>query len=128
MALLLVGGCVTLMGMIHSLGKVTDFIIYPAGIYFFYLYNREVSLSFSKKLFAFFSACLVGGFSKLYATMFDYTLHPSGNALAFSLEALGVQILFLAAADVFLYLPLTRYIGWMITNFHEEEIWKRVWC
>ncbi len=127
-ALLVMVSCVVLAGSIYSLGDVTDFIIYPAGIYFLYLYNREVRLSFSKKLFAFLSACLVGGFSKLYATMFDYTMHPSGNALAFSYEALGVQVLFLVAADVILYLPLTRYMGWVMENFHEEAVWKRGWC
>lgn len=127
-ALLVMVSCVVLVGSIYSLGDVTDFIIYPAGIYFLYLYNREVRLSFSKKLFAFLSACLVGGFSKLYATMFDYTMHPSGNALAFSYEALGVQVLFLVVADVILYLPLTRYMGWVMENFHEEAVWKRVWC
>lgn len=126
LAVLAVSGCVALMGTIHSLGKVTDFILYPAGIYFLYLYHREVSLPFSKKLFAFISACLVGGFSKLYATMFDYTRHPSGNALDFSPEALGVQILFLAVADLILYLPLTRAMGWVMANFHEEEVWKKV--
>lgn len=128
LALLCVAFCVVSVGHIHSLGKVTDFILYPAGIYFFYLYHREVRLSFSKKLFAFLTACLVGGFSRLYATMFDYTLHPSGNSLDFSYEALGVQILFLAAADVILYLPLTRYMGWVMSNFHEETVWKRIWC
>lgn len=127
-ALLIMVFCVTLAGNIHSLGAVTDFVMYPAGIYFFYLYNREIKLPFSKKLFAFITACLVGGFSKLYATMFDYTLHPSGNSLDFSYEALGVQVLFLAAADVILYLPFTRYMGWVMANFHEEAVWKKVWC
>lgn len=129
LALLSVALCVILVStFICSLGGVTDLIIYPAGIYFFYLYDREVRLSFSKKLFAFLSACLVGGFSKLYATLLDYTLYPSGNSLDFSLEALGTQILFLVAADVILYLPFTRHMGWVMENFHEEGIWKRVCC
>ncbi|MCI8783646.1 MAG: sensor histidine kinase [Dorea sp.] len=127
-AILVMVFCVALAGNIHSLGRVTDFVLYPAGIYFLYLYNREVKLPFSKKLFAFITACLVGGFSKLYATMFDYTLHQEGNSLAFSYEALGVQFLFLAAADVILYLPLSRYMGWVMENFHEEAVWKKVWC
>lgn len=119
--------CVVLVGMFgSSLGDNTDIILYPAGIYFFYLYNREVRLSFSKKLFVFLTACLTGGFSKLYATLFDYTMHPSGNAFSLSLEGLGVQLLFLALADVILYLPLARYMGWVISNFHEEEVWKRI--
>ena len=46
LAVLAVSGCVALMGTIHSLGKVTDFILYQAGIYFLYLYHREVSLPF----------------------------------------------------------------------------------
>lgn len=119
--------CVVLVGIFNcSLGDDTDFIIYPAGIYFFYLYHREVRLSFSKKLFVFLSACLVGGFSLLYATLFDYTLYPSGNALELSLEGLGVQLLFVVAADVILYVPLTRYMGWVISNFHEETVWRKI--
>lgn len=121
--------CVVLVGVfIVPLGDNTDYILYPAGLYFLYLYSREVRLSFSKKLFVFLSACLAGGFSKLYATLVDYNLHPAGNALSLSIEGLGVQVLFLAAADVVLYLPLTRHMGWVMENFHEEEIWKRACC
>lgn len=127
LAIMSVVFCVVLIGIFNrSLGNDTDFITYPAGIYFFYLYHREVRLPFSKKLFVFLSACLVGGFSLLYAVLFDYTLNPSGNALELSLEGLGVQLLFVVAADVILYVPLSRYMGWMISNFHEETVWRKI--
>lgn len=92
------------------------------------MYGSTIYSLFPRINFGRRAACLVGGFSKLYATMFDYTLHPSGNSLDFSYEALGVQVLFLAAADVILYLPFTRYMGWVMANFHEEAVWKKVWC
>ncbi len=104
----------------------TNFVLMFIGVYSFYLYHKEIKIAFAKKVFVFLTACLVGGFSLLFATIADYTLHPTGNSGDFSLEALLVQVLFLLAADVLLYLPFSRYMGWAIANFHEEAIWKRV--
>lgn len=118
---------VALVGyFVFPLPNDINWIIGIIGIYSFYFYNKEVRLSFAKKLFVFLSACLVGGFSMVYATVADYILHPEGNFLNFSTEAVIVQLLFLAAADMALYLPLSKYMGWVIANFHEEAVWKRV--
>jgi len=112
---------------IIPLPSQTDYVLVPVGIYCFYLYNREVKILFTKKLFVFLTACVVGGYSFLFATVADYTIHPTSNYLNFSTEALTVQILILAAADVVLCWPLSKYLGWVISNLHEEAIWKRVW-
>ncbi len=111
---------------IISLPEETNIILFLIGIYSFYLYNEEVELTFSKKLFVFLTACLVGGFSLLIAAIADYTMHPASHYLNFSMEALRVQFLFLAASDIVLYLPLSRDMGWVVENFHEESIWNKV--
>lgn len=109
------------------LPRQINYVLIPVGIYCFYLYNSEVKLLFTKKLFVFLTTCVVGGFSFLFATLADYTMHPTSNYLNFSTEALAVQLIFLAAADVILYLPFSRHLGWVISNLHEEAIWKWVW-
>ncbi len=111
---------------VFPLPEQTNWVLAFVGISFFYFFHKEVRVSFAKKLFVFLSVCLVGGFSLLYATVADYTLHPSGNFLDFSTEAVIVQLLFLLAVDMVFYLPFSRYLGWMIANFHEEAIWRRV--
>lgn len=119
--LLIIVGC-----LIIPLPKETNLVMCFVGVYSFYLYNKEVRVSFAKKLFMFLTACMVGGFSRLYATIVDYTLYPASNYLNYSKEAIVVQLLFLAAADIILYLPFTKHLGWVIENFHEEEVWKRI--
>lgn len=129
-SLALIMAAVTVMFVgyfIVPIPRETNIVLFMIAAYAFYLYNREVDLSFSKKLFVFLTSCLVGGFSMLFATMVDYTLYPSGSYLEFSLEALGVQLMFLVLADIILYLPLSRNMGWVVANFQEESIWKRVW-
>lgn len=90
----------------------------------FYFYQREIRLPVSKKLFVFLTAGLVCSFSLLFATIADYSLYPTGNYMDFSGEALAVQLLFLLAADVVLYIPFTKYLGWIIDNYHEEAVWR----
>lgn len=117
---------VTLSGyFIGSLPEETNIVLFLISIYAFYLYSKEVELPFSKKMFVFLTACQVGGFSLLFALVADYTMHPASNYLNFSMDALKVQLIFLAAADIVLYFPLSKYMGWVIENFHEESIWKR---
>lgn len=111
---------------IVALPEETNIILFLIGIYSFYLYNKEVELAFSKNLFVFLTACLVGGFSLLIATVADYTMHPASHYLNFSMEALKVQLLFLVVADIVLYLPFSRDMGWVVSNFHEESIWNKV--
>lgn len=62
----------------------------------------------------------------MIAAVADYTMHPASHYLNFSMEALKVQLLFLAAADIVLYLPLSREMGWVVANFHEKSIWNKV--
>lgn len=126
LALLAAAAAVTLVGyFIIPLPSETNIVLFFICIYTFYLYNKEVELSFFKKLFVILTSCLVGGFSLLFATVADYIMHPNGHYLDFSLEALGIQLMFLVAADVVLYLPLSKNMRWVIENFQEESVWKR---
>ncbi len=110
--------------MIFPVVPRTNMVTGCCGVLFFCCYSKEVRLPFCKKLFVFLTACLVGSFSLLFATIADYNLYPEGNYLDFSMEALAVQILFLLAADVVLYKPLAEYLGWIIDHFHEKAVWR----
>ncbi len=97
------------------------------SIYFLYLYHKEVDLPIFKKLFIFMTAALSCAFSLLFATIFDYFLYPNSNYLNFSLEALGIQLLFLISLDILLFYPFRKYLSWIISNFHNRKIWRVLW-
>lgn len=99
------------------------YVILLSGVFFFWLYHREILLPFLQKLFIFFTVCLVGTFSLLFATTVDYTLHPASHYQNFSVEALISQVLFLLFMNLVLYVPFTRYLSWLVDSFQVKRVW-----
>lgn len=103
-----------------------DLIVLCAGVYFFYFYHKEISLPTPKKLFVFLTACLVCVFSFLFATIVDYTLYPTSNYQNSSRESIVAQFSFLLMVNGLFYIPFKKYLGWIIANYHVEQVWKSV--
>lgn len=101
-----------------------NLVIIFAGVYFFYFYNRELYLPISKKLFVFLTVCLICVFSFLFATVVDYTLYPASNYRESSWESIVAQFVFLLAVNGIFYVPLKKCLGWIISNYHVEQVWK----
>lgn len=97
-----------------------------ASVYFFYFYHKEICLPTPKKLFVFLTACLICVFSFLFATVVDYTLYPMSNYLHVSLVPIAAQFAFLLAVNGLFYIPLKKYLGWIISNYHVGQVWKSV--
>lgn len=97
-----------------------------AGVYFFYFYDKEIRLPTTRTLFIFLTVCLLSVFSFLFGTVIDYTLHPTSNYMDYSKEAVAAQFAFLVAANGVFYIPLSRYLRWIVTNYHVTQIWKGI--
>ena len=39
-------------------------------------------------------------------------------------ESMIAQLIFLVFADIILYKPARKYLGWMVTNFHNAFVWR----
>ena len=60
----------------------------------------------------------------LFGIVIDYTLHPTSNYLDYSKEAIAAQFAFLVIANGVFYIPLTRYLGWIVSNYHVGQVWR----
>ena len=95
---------------------------------FFYFYERTVALPRSHLWFIFMSACLLGSFAYLFYYITDILLYPHSTVLPYSpLTVLMIEQLFEWILVVLLAYPAKRYLGWLVTSFHEEKIWKIIW-
>ncbi len=101
-----------------------DLINVCAAVYFFYLYAKEIRLPLAKTSFVFLTVCLLSVFSFLFGIVIDYTLHPTSNYLDYSKEAIAAQFAFLVIANGVFYIPLTRYLGWIVSNYHVGQVWR----
>lgn len=74
------------------------------------------------------SACLLGSFAYLFYYITDILLYPHSTVLPYSpLTVLMIEQLFEWILVVLLAYPAKRYLGWLVTSFHEEKIWKIIW-
>ena len=74
------------------------------------------------------SACLLGSFAYLFYYIIDILLYPHSTVLPYSpLTVLMIEQLFEWILVVLLAYPAKRYLGWLVTSFHEEKIWKIIW-
>lgn len=121
-------GFFTFFALLDAIGHIfdMDLIILCAGVYFFYLYNKEVCLPAIKKLFVFLTACLICVFSFLFATVVDYTLYPTGNYHDPSTESILAQFAFLLMINGIFYIPFKKYLGWIIAEYHVKQVWTSV--
>lgn len=95
---------------------------------FFQFYQKEVNLEQSHLWFVFITACLLGAFSYLFYHVVDVFIHPVARIESYaSLDVLLIQQLFEWVVIAILFYPTKKYLGWMIREFHEEQIWKIVW-
>ncbi|WP_102401382.1 sensor histidine kinase [Haloimpatiens massiliensis] len=97
-------------------------------VIFFWLYQRQVALERSHLWFVFMTACLIGGFGYLVYHVADIFLHPTGTIDSeLSLNVLLLQIIFECMLILILGYPVKKYLGWLVSYFHEEKIWRIVW-
>lgn len=105
----------------------TKFVIsLCAGLYFLCFYCREVELPINKALFIFLTTFMVSSFSRIFGTMIDIALHPENTYYDISIEGFIFQMLFLLLMDLILYIPFSKYLGWLIANFHFNSVWNYV--
>lgn len=97
-----------------------------AGVFFFYFYQQQLELPLNKSLFIFLTVYMISGFSRIFATLIDVSLHPDNTYQDISVEGFLFQLAFLTLADFVLYLPFTKYLGWLIAHFHSKVIWNYV--
>lgn len=70
------------------------------------------------------SACLLGSFAYLFYYITDILLYPHSTVLPYSpLTVLMIEQLFEWILVVLLAYPAKRYLGWLVTSFHEEKIY-----
>lgn len=122
----LLAGFITFFALLSHLFHFfsMDLINVCAAVYFFYFYTKEIRLPLAKKLFIFLTVCLLSVFSFLFGTIVDYTLHPTSNYLDYSKEAIAAQFVFLVISNGVFYIPLSRYLGWIVSNYHVEQVWR----
>lgn len=69
---------------------------------------------------------MISGFSRIITTLFEIVLHPENTIYDISIEGFLFQLTFLILMDFILYLPFTRYLGWLVSHFHSNTIWNCV--
>ena len=95
---------------------------------FFHFYEKAVALPRSHLWFVFMSACLLGSFAYLFYYITDILLYPRNDALPYSpLTVLMIEQCFEWILVLLLAYPAKKYLGWLVTSFHEEKIWKIIW-
>lgn len=108
--------------------KVFNFAQLMLGVGMFLLYRREIRLPVFRLLFLFLTACVIGGCGYLIYHFTDILLHPDGNYYAiyrpYSFLAQSVfECLFVLLASH----PAKKYLGWLVSSYQEERIWRNVW-
>lgn len=53
---------------------------------------------------------------------FGVIFHPHEQSTEFYPESMIAQLIFLVIADIILYKPARKYLGWMVTNLHNAMI------
>jgi len=105
----------------------TNDLMIPIFGYFFWFYNKEISLSIYKKAFWFFTTCLLGSFSALFAIMVDAYINPHITYLDYSWLRILMQFLFIIIMDIIFYYPVKKYYTWIFDNYHNAKVWKFLW-
>ncbi len=75
-------------------------------------------------LFVMLTACCLGSLSYVIYHTFGVIFHPHGQSTEFYPESMIAQLIFLVFADIILYKPARKYLGWMVTNFHNAFVWR----
>lgn len=70
------------------------------------------------------TACCLGSLSYVIYHTFGVIFHPHGQSTEFYPESMIAQLIFLVFADIILYKPARKYLGWMVTNFHNAFVWR----
>ena len=104
-----------------DLGNILLFLSVPA---FFYLFQREVDILPSASLFIMMTACCLGATSYIVYHSCGMILHPHGYYNDNYIESLIAQLVFLIFADVLLFHPVKKYLGWMVSNYHSAFTWR----
>lgn len=105
----------------QDLGNILIFLAVPV---FFYLFQKETNLMLSASLFVMLTACCLGSLSYVIYHTFGVIFHPHGQSTEFYPESMIAQLIFLVFADIILYKPARKYLGWMVTNFHNAFVWR----
>lgn len=105
----------------QDLGNILVFLAVPV---FFYLYQKENDILPSASLFIMMTACSLGSISYIVYHAFGMFLHPHGQYTEFYTGSMIAQLVFLVLADLILYKPAKKYLGWMVSNFHNTFIWR----
>lgn len=102
----------------------TNYLIVVVFGYFLWFYIQEISLNKYAKIFWFFTSCLLGCFSELFAVTIDAYMHPHLTYDTFSYIRIISQFIFIIITEVILYYPVKKYYTWVFDNFHSEKTWK----
>ena len=105
----------------QDLGNILVFLAVPV---FFYLFQKETNLMLPASLFVMLTACCLGSLSYVIYHTFGVIFHPHGQSTEFYPESMIAQLIFLVFADIILYKPARKYLGWMVTNFHNAFVWR----
>ena len=105
----------------QDLGNILLFLAFPV---FFYLYQKETDILPSASLFIMLTACCLGAVSYLVYHTCGIFLHPYGHYDDFYIETVLAQLIFLIIADIILFFPAKKYLGWMISNFENIFVWR----
>ena len=70
-----------------------------------------------------YADCMLSWFSFLCYLSY-IRCHPHGQSTEFYPESMIAQLIFLVFADIILYKPARKYLGWMVTNFHNAFVWR----
>lgn len=94
----------------------------------FFLYCKEIKLPVVRLLFIYLTACLIGGYSYLIYHLTDILLYPAGSYyVLYKPYSCIAQFVFECTMILVCYFPAKKYLGWMVTHFEEERIWRMVW-
>lgn len=91
---------------------------------FFWLYQNEVDMQISHLCFIFVTACLIGSFGYMInniTNIFSDTSDPIKTF--FDYRALLAQIFFESIIIIIMFYPTKKYLGWLVHNFHEGNLW-----
>ena len=105
----------------QNLGNLLIFLSAPI---FFYFYKKASDLIPSASLFIMMSACCLGALSYIVYHSCAMLLHPYGHYTDYYLEAVIAQFVFLIIADLILFYPVKKYLGWMVSNFENIFVWR----
>lgn len=103
-------------------------VLLPLLPLLFLAYKATVTVDFFKSLFVFCTAACAMSFASAWATLVTAVLQPGETLLTdYSWWSVGIHSIAVALVFAGLYVPIKKYVRWMVRHFEARMAWRFLW-